>query len=73
MAGDSITTRQAAAELGVAQRSVVRYILLGRLPARRVWEPDGPYLVKRADVEALKPKVAKARERRHRGLVKPSS
>ncbi|MGH9250332.1 MAG: hypothetical protein ACRD0W_12535 [Acidimicrobiales bacterium] len=73
MNGNQITTRVAATLLGVAQRSVVRYILQGRIAATRVWEPDGPYLLDRADVLALAPQVAEDRRRRHVGLSRTSA
>jgi len=55
----TLSAGQAAAVLGVSERSVRRYIASGRLPAARVHGPKGvEYRIEPADVEALAGRAA---------------
>ena len=50
-----MTTREAAAELGVTTRRVIALITAGRLKARRVQTQRGPvYIIRIADLEAVR-------------------
>lgn len=53
-----ITAAEAAARLGVTKRQILRYIALGKLPARRVEDgpyPNGYFVISTADLTKVKP------------------
>jgi hypothetical protein len=61
MPNDLLTSTQAGALLGKSARTVIRLAEANRLPiAQKLPGPNGAYLFRRADVEALLPNEAAA-------------
>lgn len=56
---EMLTAEEVAAELGVDPSSVRRWIAAGELPATRLPGLRPRYRVKRADVEAWRPRLVK--------------
>lgn len=60
---DTLTTAEAADQLGVSRRTLVRWITAGRIkPALKMPGIRGPYLLDRQAVEQLVDELAQDRE-----------
>jgi excisionase family DNA binding protein len=50
---DPLTVAEAAGELGITRRQVLRWIESGRLPARKLPGLTSPWLIHRGDLDEL--------------------